>query len=123
MVSPMSLEWEQVVVDAHDPVSLGRWWVEALRWVIVNGDPDEFEIRSQPNRVPGIMFQLVTEPKQVKNRLHLDFRPDDRDAEVERLIELGASRVDIGQGVVPWVVLADPEGNEFCVLGDHRTSS
>jgi hypothetical protein len=49
--------------------------------------------------------------------LHLDFRPDDRDVEVERLIGLGATRVDIGQGEPSWVVLADPEGNEFCVLG------
>jgi hypothetical protein len=53
----------------------------------------------------------------LKNRLHLDFRPDDRDVEVERLIGLGATRVDIGQGEPSWVVLADPEGNEFCVLG------
>jgi len=60
----------------------------------------------------------VPETKQIKNRLHLDFRPDDRDAEVERLLSLGATRVDVGQGAdVPWVVLADPEGNEFCVLG------
>ncbi len=123
IVPPMSLEWEQVVIDARDTVSLGRWWVEALGWVIVNDDPDEFEIRPHPDRLPGIMFQLDAEPRQVKNRLHLDFRPDDRDAEVERLIELGASRVDIGQGEVPWVVLADPEGNEFCVLGERRTSS
>ena len=58
----------------------------------------------------------VPERKSIKNRLHLDFRPDDRDAEVERLIGLGARRVDIGQGEESWVVLADPEGNEFCVL-------
>ena len=58
----------------------------------------------------------------MKNRLHLDFRPDDQDAEVERLIALGASRVDVGQGEVSWVVLADPEGNEFCVLGEARAA-
>jgi hypothetical protein len=118
----MSLEWEQIVIDAHDPVALGHWWLEALRWIIVNDDPEEFEIRPAADRLPGLMFQAVTEPKQAKNRLHLDFRPDDQDTEVERLIALGASRVDIGQGVVPWVVLADPEGNEFCVLGDRRAS-
>ena len=55
--------------------------------------------------------------KEHQNRLHLDFRPDDQPAEVQRLLELGATRVDVGQGDVPWVVLADPEGNEFCVLG------
>jgi len=118
----MSLEWEQVVVDARDPVALGRWWLGALRWIIVNDDPDEFEIRPRADRLPGIIFEPVTEDKQVKNRLHLDLRPDDQNAEVDRLIALGASRVDIGQGEVPWVVLADPEGNEFCVLGDRRAS-
>lgn len=118
----MSLDWEQVVVDARDPVALGRWWLEALRWIIVNDDPGEFEIRPQADRLPGLIFVPVDERKQVKNRLHLDFRPDDQDAEVERLIALGASRVDVGQGDVPWVVLADPEGNEFCVLRDRRAS-
>ena len=56
----------------------------------------------------------------MKDRLHLDFRPDDRDAEVERLLALGATRADVGQGDQSWVVLADPEGNEFCVLGSRR---
>jgi len=58
----------------------------------------------------------VPEDKTVKNRLHLDLRPDDQAAEVERLVGLGATRVDLGQGEASWVVLADPEGNEFCVL-------
>lgn len=120
--SPMSLEWEQIVLYAHDPVALGHWWREALRWIVVNDDPAEFEIRPQADRLPGLLFELVDEPKLAKNRLHLDLRPDDQDAEVARLIALGASRVDIGQGEVPWVVLADPEGNEFCVLGDGRGS-
>lgn len=118
----MSLEWEQVVIDASDPAALGRWWHEALRWTIVNDDPGEFEIRPQADQLPGLIFEPVDGRKQVKNRLHLDLRPDDQDAEVERLIALGASRVDIGQGEVPWVVLADPEGNEFCVLGDRRAA-
>jgi hypothetical protein len=101
-------------------VALGRWWVEALRWIIVNDDPDEFEIRPQADRLPGLIFEPVGERKHAKNRLHLDLRPDDQDVEIERLIALGASRVDIGQGDVSWVVLADPEGNEFCVLSDRR---
>jgi len=62
----------------------------------------------------------VPEGKTHKNRLHLDFRPDDRDAEVDRLLGLGAVRADIGQGEQSWVVLADPEGNEFCVLASRR---
>jgi len=118
----MGLEWEQIVVDARDPVALGRWWNEALRWIIVNDDPAEFEIRPHADRLPGLIFEPVDEPKQGKNRLHLDLRPDDQDAEVDRLIALGASRVDIGQGDVSWVVLSDPEGNEFCVLRDRRAA-
>lgn len=118
----MTLEWEQVVVEARDPVALGNWWREALGWVVVNDDPEAFEIQPQVDRLPGLIFEPVAEPKRFKNRLHLDFRPDDQAAEVDRLIALGASRVDIGQGEVPWVVLADPEGNEFCVLGERRSS-
>ena len=79
-----------------------------------------------PEPYPGgkprrVLFQSVPEAKTVKNRLHLDFRPDDRDAEVRRLIDLGATHVDIGQGEQSWVVLADPEGNEFCVLSSRDT--
>ena len=112
----MSLEWEQTTVDAAHPASLGNWWREALGWVIVNDDPGEFEIRPAADRLPGLMFVRVDGGKRAKNRLHLDFRPDDQAREVERLLDLGASRVDVGQGAQSWIVLADPEGNEFCVL-------
>jgi hypothetical protein len=118
----MALEWEQTIVDARDPVALGRWWQEALGWVVVNDDPEEFEIRPAADRLPGLLFVRVPETKKGKNRLHLDFRPDDRDPEVERMLALGASRADIGQGEQSWVVLADPEGNEFCILGSRRSS-
>jgi Glyoxalase-like domain len=70
-------------------------------------------------RGPGLVFLTVPETKALKNRLHIDLAPasdDDQEAEVRRLESLGARRVDIGQGDVSWVVLADPEGNEFCVL-------
>jgi predicted enzyme related to lactoylglutathione lyase len=116
----VSLEWEQITVDARDTVALGSWWREALGWVVVNDDPEEYEIRPAANRLPGLLFVQVPDEKTAKNRLHLDLRPDDRDAEVERLVELGATRADIGQGERSWVVLADPEGNEFCVLGSRR---
>jgi len=112
----MSLVWEQVIVDAADPVALGRWWARALGWTVVNDDPEDFEIRPAPDRVPGLLFVRVPESKSVKNRLHLDFRPDDQRAEVDRLLALGARHADVGQGEQTWVVLADPEGNEFCVL-------
>ncbi|MFF1302043.1 VOC family protein [Streptomyces sp. NPDC058307] len=116
----MALEWEQVIVDAADPAALGRWWAEALGWVVVEDSPDEFEIRPEKDRIPGLLFVPVPEAKTVKNRLHLDFRPDDRDAEVTRLLALGARHADIGQGEQSWVTLVDPEGNEFCVLGERR---
>jgi predicted enzyme related to lactoylglutathione lyase len=116
----MGLNWEQTAIDARDPVALGRWWQEALGWVVVNDDPEEFEIRPTADRLPGLLFAAVPEPKMIKNRLHLDFRPDDRDREVERMLALGATRADVGQGDVSWVVLADPEGNEFCILSSRR---
>jgi hypothetical protein len=114
------LEWEQVLVHSADPVSLGQWWADALGSVVVYASDDEFEIRPEPDRLPGLDFVRLDESKNAKSRLHLDFRPDDQDAEVARLVAHGAKRVDVGQGDVPWVVLADPEGNEFCVLGQRR---
>ncbi|MEU9144640.1 VOC family protein [Streptomyces sp. NPDC048349] len=116
----MALEWEQTVVDARDPAALGSWWAQALGWVVVNGSPQEYEIRPSPERLPGLLFVPVADPKVAKNRLHLDFRPADQAAEVARLLAHGARRADIGQGGdVTWVVLADPEDNEFCVLGSR----
>jgi catechol 2,3-dioxygenase-like lactoylglutathione lyase family enzyme len=125
--SSSSLVWEQVVVDSSDPAGLARWWADALGWVVVSSDDDEPEIRSTPDTLPGLLFVHVPEAKTLKNRLHLDFRPAPIDgqgreatqaAEVERLESLGAVRAQVGQddADVSWVVLADPEGNEFCVL-------
>lgn len=112
----MALEWEQVIVDSRDPRHLGGWWAGALGWVTTYDSVDEVEIRPHPDVTPGLLFVRVADAKAGKNRLHLDFRPDDQGAEVARLLDLGAERVDIGQGDVGWVVLVDPEGNEFCVL-------
>ena len=116
----MTLEWEQVIVHSEDPVALGQWWATALGWVVVHSSDDEFEIRPAPDRMPGLDFVRIEESRKVKSRLHLDFRPDDQAAEVARFEAHGAKRVDIGQGDQPWVVLADPEGNEFCILGQRR---
>jgi glyoxalase superfamily protein len=114
----MPLVWEQVIVDALDPVALGRWWATALDWVVVDEAADEFEIRPSADQLPGLLFNAAPDPKTIKNRLHLDFRPVDQDAEVQRLLALGARPADVGQtGDEPWVVLQDPEGNEFCILG------
>ena len=116
----MTLEWEQVIVHSVDPAGLGQWWAEALGWVVVHSSDEEFEIRPEPDRLPGLDFVRIAESKKVKSRLHLDFRPDGQAAEVARLEAHGAKRVDIGQGDQSWVVMADPEGNEFCVLGQPR---
>ena len=116
----MSVEWEQVVVDSAEPVALGRWWAAALGWVVLDDSDEEFEIRPADGAGPGLLFVRVPEPKVTKNRLHLDLRPDDQAAEVERFVQMGAHRVDVGQGEPTWVVLADPEGNEFCVLSARR---
>ncbi|HEX4018495.1 MAG TPA: VOC family protein [Frankiaceae bacterium] len=118
----MGSRWYTIVIDAADPKALGRWWARVLDWKVTFEDEDETDVASGvgPDRKeiePFLTFVTLTEPKVSKNRLHIDLAPDDRDAEVERLLALGATRADIGQGDdVTWVVLADPEGNEFCVL-------
>ena len=118
----MSLEWEQVVIAAQNPAVLGQWWCDVLDWAVVDDTAPIFEIQPRPDQLPGMMFLPVGDVKDAKNRLHIDLRPDNQDVEVERLLALGASRVDVGQGEVSWVVLEDPEGNEFCVLGDGRAT-
>jgi len=113
-----------VVVDAADPSRLAAFWAAALGWVVAADEPDEAEIWPAGFDYPGpealpLVFVPVREPKTTKNRVHLDLSTISaahQAAEVERLLGLGAVRLDIGQGQVPWEVLADPEGNEFCVL-------
>jgi len=112
----MTLKWEQVVVDCGDFRTLGHWWADALSWTIVDEDDEGIELGNPDGSSPTLLFLNVPEGKTVKNRLHLDFVPDDQAAEVERLLALGATRADIGQGEQTWVVLVDPEGNEFCIL-------
>jgi hypothetical protein len=109
-------------VDTTDPAPIARWWADALGWRITFESDDEWVIEPpagspEDGVAPDIVFLKVPETKRVKNRLHLDLRPDDQAAELARLLELGASRVDVGQsGDESWVVLADPDGNEFCIL-------
>ena len=103
--------------DPIDPVRLARFWASVLDWSIFFESDNEVVISKDDKTFPGLVFVPVPDAKTVKNRLHIDLNPpEDRDAEIERLIGLGARRVDIGQGDVGWTVLADPEGNEFCVL-------
>ena len=119
-----------ITVDAHDPLALAQFWAEALGWKI-GEDVNDIEVwierePGDPDKTgfPDILFLKVPDSKVVKNRLHLDIRPDDQAAEVARLEKLGAKKIDIGQSTDPdttWVVMADIEGNEFCVLSARKS--
>ncbi len=129
----MAIRWYSIVVDCKDVRAQANWWAKALDWRVVYESEDEYVIvppHALTDRAkeialeeqgPGLVFVTVPEGKSVKNRLHIDLAPapdDDHAAEIARLEALGAKRVNVGQdeSKVPWVVLADPEGNEFCVL-------
>lgn len=118
----MSVRWQCICVDSTEPSRPATFWEQALGWRRTHDSPDEVVLEppkgSREDGVsPDLLFLRVPETKTVKNRLHLDLRPDDQAAEVARLESLGARRVDIGQDAgVSWVVMADPDGNEFCVL-------
>ncbi|MBP2450725.1 VOC family protein [Mycolicibacterium lutetiense] len=112
----MGLRFSELCIDANDPEALGSWWSKALGWPVHTDADGDVVLTPPPGAGPAWLFLAVPEGKVVKNRLHLDFTPDDQQTEVDRLIGLGARHIDIGQGEQSWVVLADPEGNEFCVL-------
>ncbi|MBL1088159.1 MULTISPECIES: VOC family protein [Streptomyces] len=110
-----------VVVEASDPLRLAHFWAQTLEWeptadgrVIEGPLADGTGIRPRGAGDVGLLFVPSVRPKTAKNRVHLDLAGDAD--EVQRLLALGATCLDIGQGAVPWEVLADPEGNEFCVL-------
>jgi catechol 2,3-dioxygenase-like lactoylglutathione lyase family enzyme len=119
--------FRELIIDAHDLRKLAEFWCEVLGYRILEETTEALEIGAHELTAddvregpvaPTIDFVSVPEDKAVKNRVHIDVSPIDRtqDEEVDRLIGLGARRVDIGQGKQSWVVMADPEGNEFCVL-------
>jgi catechol 2,3-dioxygenase-like lactoylglutathione lyase family enzyme len=127
----MTSRLTETVIDSSDPAALADFWCRVLGYVVLHTGDDFVEIgpaklpdaellegiRRGPV-APALLFVPVPEAKAGKNRLHLDLTPIDSSQadEVARLEALGAQRVDIGQGQPKWVVLADPEGNEFCVL-------
>jgi|SRR5215469_8072538 len=125
----MSTRLVHLVIDAADPSRQAAFWAAALGWEVAADEPDEVVAWPAGFDYPGIaalplVFVPVAEPKTGKNRVHLDLASaslDDQAATVSRLLDLGAVPADIGQCEVPWVVLADPEGNELCVL-DPRPS-
>ena len=112
----MGLRFDEICIDAADPLILGRWWSEVLGWPQDVDEDGDVVLHAPPGAGPNWLFLGVPDRRIVKNRIHFDFRPDDQHGEVQRLLRMGARHVDIGQGEQSWVVLADPEGNEFCVL-------
>ena len=119
----MACRITELVLDCRDPEALSRWWCEVLDWVELDREGD-LSIEIGPREgfggaVPTLVFNLSEDPRRGKLPLHLDVSATDRDqaAELERLLELGARPADVGQtGQESWHVLADPEGNEFCLL-------
>jgi predicted enzyme related to lactoylglutathione lyase len=108
-----------IVVDSPDPEVIAPFWSTATGWPILGRDGTHVWLRDTTANGPYLDIRSNPDPKIAKLRIHLDVAPyadDAQAAEVTRLLDLGARHVDIGQGDVPWVVLADPQGNEFCVL-------
>jgi predicted enzyme related to lactoylglutathione lyase len=124
----MPVSIHHVVIDADDLSGLARFWSAVLGWRVLSEREREVIIGADPEAPVGICFMPSPDNKVVKNRVHLDLNPGgdatpaEREAEIERLLSLGARRVEIGQrGDESWTVLADPEGNEFCVVRPKRT--
>lgn len=126
----MTSRFTELAIDCTDPHRLAQFWCSVLGYevqdeddgVVTIGSPLVPEGRNRLGPVPPTLtFAHVPEGRTAKNRLHLDVSPADReqDEEVRRLLGLGARYADVGQGEESWVVLADPEGNEFCVLADR----
>lgn len=118
----MACRLSEVVIDCRDPRRLAAFWCEVLDYVVLGAEDDAIEIGPREGfggPRPTMIFSPTAEPRTGKLRLHLDVNPTDRDqdAELARLLTLGARQIDIGQsGEEPWHCLADPEGNEFCLL-------
>jgi predicted enzyme related to lactoylglutathione lyase len=120
----MTVALHHIVIDSHDLPAQARFWSQVLNWPILSERPREIVLGPGVHAPVGICLMPSPAQKVTKNRLHLDLPPgpDGRDAEVERILALGATRVEIGQtGEESWTVLADPEGNEFCILRPKTT--
>ena len=115
----MTSRISSIAINANDPAAIAGFWAAALGWQVVEEEPGFISVGAADGSWPTIDVAQVPERKSGKNRLHIDLRADgsSMQEEVERLIGLGAQRVDVGQSAeATWTVLADPEGNEFCVL-------
>ncbi|MEU6659111.1 VOC family protein [Streptomyces sp. NPDC046821] len=129
----MTSKFTELAIDCADPGALARFWCAVLDYEVQDRDEEDGTVtigspavpegKDRPGPVPpALTFARVPEGKTVKNRLHIDVNPTDReqDEEVRRLLDLGARHADVGQGDASWVVLVDPEGNEFCVLASRH---
>lgn len=122
----MACRFSELVVDCRDPEVLARFWCEVLGYRELSREDGEIEIGPEAGfggPAPTLVFGRVDDPTPGKLRLHIDVSPTDRDqdAELQRLLDLGAVRADVGQtGEENWHVLADPEGNEFCIAPDAQ---
>ena len=118
----MAVRWSEVVLGCADPLRVAEFWSAVLDWPLRRYDEDGeayYDLEPPAPGMPEMTFVPVPEPKSAQLRLHIDVRPTGgatQAEEVDRLLALGATRADVGQGEVSWVVLADVEGNEFCVL-------
>lgn len=119
----LACKFSELSIDSLHPERIARWWADVLDYRITEVDEEQVEIAGPAGSGPTLVFARVPERKSVKNRLHIDVSPTDREqeAELQRLLELGAERADVGQSDdAGWVVLRDPDGNEFCLLGRRR---
>ena len=118
----MGLKVGWIIIDTPEPAGLAPFWEQLLGWPRSAESYYGIEL-SPPEGGPKLFLFRAPDPKTVKNRMHFDLVPDDQAAEVARAVELGARRVDIGQGEdATQVVLADPEGNEFCILPSEASA-
>ena len=121
----MACRFSELNIDSRDPESLAAFWAAVLDYRVLSREDGEVEIGPAEGfggPAPTLVFGRVPEPTPGKVRLHIDLNATDReqDAELQRLLALGARPADVGQtGEESWHVLADPEGNQFCLLRSH----
>jgi hypothetical protein len=112
-------KFTELVIDCAEPRRIANWWAQVLGYSVTDENDEVVEISGGPGVLPTLVFGKVPEGKSVKNRLHIDLNASagsTQEAELERLLALGARHADVGQRDVSWIVLADPDGNEFCLL-------
>jgi predicted enzyme related to lactoylglutathione lyase len=119
-----NLRIQCLTIDCKNPRALAEFWAKVLGWKVTHENVNESYLERTVNGeispdYPDILFLRTNDEKVIKNRLHLDLRPNNQEKEVNLVLSLGAKKIEIGQSSdssTTWVVMADPEGNEFCIL-------